>query len=108
MLGRLDFSDADIMRGSKAVNKYYAMYLDTARNITKKHTNLTVKAAAKTFNASFVSQTASLNVLLQEFSQHTRIQATQYPTISAAETSIANNIPHTDQHIIAVAALAPQ
>ncbi len=36
LLNRLDFSDTDIDAGVKTVNKYYAMYLDSARKVEKK------------------------------------------------------------------------
>ena len=36
LLNQLDFSEADILSGTKAVNKYYAMYLDASRNVQKK------------------------------------------------------------------------
>ena len=35
LLNQLDFSEEDIFAGAKAVNKYYAMYLDASRNVTK-------------------------------------------------------------------------
>ena len=37
LLNQLDFSEDDIFAGVKSVNKYFAMYLDAARNITKRH-----------------------------------------------------------------------
>ena len=36
LLNQLDFSEDDIFSGAKAVNKYYAMYLDTSRNVVKR------------------------------------------------------------------------
>ncbi len=36
LLNRLDFSDTDVASGFKSVNKYYAMYLDSVRGVTKK------------------------------------------------------------------------